>query len=106
MTRSAVDPDSDYGSTCVARAEGPNIILLGTAPSAGIYEFDLSNSDYDTVLHTYGCDGTCSGRLGECDDDDGTSSRWPIEEEMRAGEPNLLTIDGYSFGSGAYVLDT
>jgi cysteine-rich repeat protein len=95
----------DYESTCGEFARGPDVTMLWTAPADGTYAFDLSDSAYDTVLHTYDYAGTCGEGLRECDDDSGTTTRSRIETDMRAGEPILLIIDGYNTASGSYVLD-
>lgn len=69
----------------------PERTVLWTAPAAGTYVFDLSNSLFDTVPHSHYFDDACEGTFPECGDDGGTPTRSLIEAEMRVGEPILLS---------------
>ena len=96
---------NNYESICGSLARGGDVTALWTAPADGTYAFDLSDSSYDTVLHTYDYAGVCGETLRECDDDSGSSTRSRIETDMVAGEPILLIIDGFGTATGSYVLD-
>ena len=61
-----------------------------TAPDDGIYAFDLSDSLYDTVLHTYDYGGTCNDALRACDDDSGLGRGSLTVSEVKSGEPILF----------------
>jgi hypothetical protein len=92
--------DADH--SCSATTGGTEI-LSWTAPSEGCYFFDLSESDYDTVMSVFS-DGDACGVAEACNDDySGLTSG--AEVELAEGEMATILISGYGSGEGDYVLD-
>lgn len=73
-----------------------------TAPANGTYTFDTVGSAFDTVLHVR--DGGCSGPSIACNDDF-SGLRSQVQVTLTAGQTVTVVVDGYSSGSGTYVLN-
>ena len=88
-----------YSSSC--GGYGYDVAYAWVAPSAGTWTFDLSGSTFNTVLSLRSLDGT----IWTCDDDSGTGTTSLVTRVMRAGEPLVIVVDGYSGTSyGNYEL--
>ena len=77
--------------------------LTWTAPSTGCWNFDLSESDYDTVIAVFQ-EGDACGPDETCDDDtDGLTSS--VDVNVASGEEVTILIGGWGSSEGDYVLD-
>jgi hypothetical protein len=82
---------------------GGTEILSWTAPSDGCYYFDLSESDYDTVMSVFSGGDACG--VGEaCNDDDGSLTSG-VEVDLAEGDMATILISGFGSDEGDYVLD-
>ncbi|MBI2379091.1 MAG: hypothetical protein HYV07_34165 [Deltaproteobacteria bacterium] len=96
-----VDGIGSFNGTC-ASSGASDVVYLWTAPAAGRYTFDLSGSNYDTVLYLLGAE--CGGAELVCNDDSSglTSS---VSLTMTAGQLVSIVVDGFAAAEGNYVLD-
>jgi hypothetical protein len=76
-------------------------LIRWTAPAAGNYRFDLSESDYDTLLGITDACGT--SELG-CNDDC-NSLQSQLSLDLAADQTIMIIIGGYSGQVGNFVLD-
>jgi len=82
----------------------PDVAYTWTAPETSTYTFDLSDSDYDTLLYVFeGLD--CSGDEVACDDDGGSGNRSEVEIEAERGDSFVIVVDGWNASAGDYELD-
>ena len=89
--------DDAEPSCTVANAD--DVILRWTAPAADVYSFDLSGSDYDTILMLW---AACDGPVLGCNDDAiGVTSQITIP--VAQGQSVLIVIDGFD-QNGNWVL--
>lgn len=73
-----------------------------TVTTRAEYTFDLSGSDYDTMMGLYSGTAPTAGLL-QCDDDSGSGSTSRIRRTLDPGT-YTLRIDGYSNNQGNFVL--
>jgi len=67
------------------------VVLSWTPPAAGVYSFDLSGSDYDTIMMLW---ADCGGPSLACNDDSvGVTSQITIP--LAQGQAILIVIDGF-----------
>lgn len=97
-----VGEDEDFGQTCALGGAVDHLIAF-TASATGLYVFDTFGSGYDTALATY---SGCSAALETaCNDDAGGGLQSQLTRSMTAGEIILLSVNGYSGNTGAWVLN-
>ena len=98
--------DLDWMLSCGGSNEYDEV-LLWTAPEAGTWTFDMTESEFDTVLGVVSYGDTCPVELG-CNDDLGypyvlTSL---VQVELEAGQQVLLWVSSYDSGQvGDYQID-
>ncbi|MCA9709360.1 MAG: hypothetical protein KDK70_26195 [Myxococcales bacterium] len=93
--------DDDFTPSC-GGTDGPDHVVLFTAPAAGIFIFDTFGSVYDTKLALFAdCDP-----LSEivCNDDTG-GLQSEVQLDMMAGQTVYVVIDGFDGSTGQYVLN-
>ncbi|HWB73483.1 MAG TPA: hypothetical protein VG755_00980, partial [Nannocystaceae bacterium] len=92
--------DDDFSGSCGGDGS-PDVGFTFTAPADGIYTFDTSNSQLDTVL--YLLDGVCSGSEIACDDN-GDGSQSVITVPLTAAQTVTAIVDGNSAGGAPFSL--
>ncbi|MEM6992029.1 MAG: hypothetical protein AAF721_16080, partial [Myxococcota bacterium] len=75
--------------------DGPDAAYAFVAPAAGVYVFDTSDSDFDTVVYAVS-GAACDGPELGCDDDGAGSLHSRLELSLDADEEIVLVVDGYS----------
>jgi hypothetical protein len=75
-------------------------LIRWTAPAAGSYRFDLSGSDYDTVM---GITDACGINELGCNDDC-TTLQSQLTLDLAADEVIMIIIGGYAGSTGNFVL--
>lgn len=96
-TTTARDDESPCGSS-----GAPDVVYTWTAPSTGLWVFDLRGSTYDTMLSILA--GGCGGAEIDCNDDFfGLESR--VEGTLSAGDVVAIVVDGFDTESGSYTLN-
>lgn len=91
--------DNDLAPSC-GGADGPDRVIEFTSTGAGTYTFDTFGSGYDTKISLF---SDCSSELACNDDFGGLQSQ--LQLDMGANQTVLVVVDGYSGGSGAFVLN-
>lgn len=92
---------NDIKTTCGNGKIGEDVTVLWTAPSAGEWEFDLSGSDYDTVLEVR----DDNGKALRCDDDiDNVNKTSRLNYALNAGDQVEIVVDSYYATCGNYQL--
>jgi hypothetical protein len=82
-------------------------LLLWTAPESGTWTFDMSESEFDSVLGVVSAGDGCPMELG-CNDDESyphvlTSV---VQVELEAGQQVVLWVSSYDSGEvGDYQID-
>ncbi len=103
--------EGEHAGSCGGDAQSPEVVYMTSFDEAGTVCFDLTGSDYDTVLYVRGACDDPDSELG-CNDDNraitgGTQSALSLE--VAADTPYYVFVDGFSgFGatsSGGYVLN-
>jgi hypothetical protein len=107
-TGTTVGEDEDFTQTCGSGGAVDRVIFW-TAPSAGLWTFDLVGSSYDTVLSAYtNCD---VNQLIGCNDDfvgNPNCAGFPCSElqlNVAAGETVVLAVSGYQGATGTFNLN-
>lgn len=98
---STVGEDEDIAQSCGAGGAVDRVISF-TAPAAATFRFDTFGSGYDTVLAAY---STCSAASEIVCNDDTGGLQSQIDVALPAGGSVLVTVSGYSGGTGNYVLN-
>jgi hypothetical protein len=95
---------SDYGASCGASSDSPDILLHWTAPTAGYYAFWVEADEFDSVLSLYQgseCTSTSDDETEvACTDTYGWGGGEVLARSMDDGEQILIRVAGY--GAGAY----
>lgn len=79
----------------------PDYAIEWTAPADGTYDFDLSGSDYDTVLYLQ--EAACGGDQIACNDDNfGVQSFLSVD--LVEGQTIIIVVSGYFGSSGNFTL--
>jgi hypothetical protein len=88
-----------FESSCGTEDAGDRALAF-TAPLDGIYSFDTSGSDFDTVL--YVLDGTCGGPELACNDDEpGTfAGHSALALPLSAGQDVTAVVEGFFGATG------
>lgn len=94
------------GATCgMGGDNAPDATFLYTAPAAGTYTIDTTDSGFDTILYVR--NGSCAAAELGCNDDidPGVSSQSRLVLGLAAGQTILIAVDGYQATSGAFGLN-
>jgi len=91
--------DNDLAPSC-GGADGPDRVLEFTSTGAGTYTFDTFGSAFDTKIALF---SDCASELACNDDSGGLQSQ--LQLDMGANQSVLVVVDGYSGGSGPWVLN-
>lgn len=83
-----------FESSCGSPDEGDRALAF-TAPQDGIYSFDTTGSDFDTVLYVLG--GTCGGSELACNDDepDTIGGHSALTLPLVAGQDVTAIVEGF-----------
>lgn len=83
-----------FESSCGSPDEGDRALAF-TAPQDGIYSFDTSGSDFDTVLYVQG--GTCAGPELACNDDEPNTvgGHSALTLPLVAGQAVTAIVEGF-----------
>lgn len=110
---SALGPNVASGTTsgsgnddAACSGDGPDVRFGWFAPSTGMYQFDLCESEenWDSVMYVRS--GSCSGTQLACNDDacGGFAGLQPkVTLTLEAGQPIVIVVDS-QFPAGAYQL--
>ncbi|MBL8946208.1 MAG: hypothetical protein JNK45_23795 [Myxococcales bacterium] len=95
--------DDDVDASCGGPG-GNDHIVAWTAPSGGVFSFDLRGSEYDTKLSLH---SACDARSElECNVDDSVDVlQSEIEIELAAGQRVYVVVDGWAGSVGPWVLN-
>jgi hypothetical protein len=95
-----IDPiDSGWTGGDSGWSEGggaPDLVFQWQAPASGTYTIATRGTRFDTTLTVL--DGSCEGRVLECDDDGGSELDSRLVVRVTEGDVLLIVFDG--FGSG------
>lgn len=115
----ATCPDDDFGTQLPLTAPGqtagasnvrvgscggfdaPEIEALWTAPFAGLYRFEIVESDFDPVMYLQA--GACGAPELICSDD-GVSLNPAFDVFLETFQPVLIVVDGAGGSSGSFTL--
>lgn len=92
---------NDTTPSCIGFGTAPDVALQWTPPADGTYTIDTFGSSYDTSLYVY---DQCGGAQIACNDDSG-GLQSQVQVTVTGGIPLIVVVDGYSAGSGAFVLN-
>jgi len=90
--------DNDLAASC-GGADGPDRVIEFTSTGAGTYTFDTFGAGFDTKIALF---SDCASELACNDDFGGLQSQ--LQLDMGASQTVLVVVDGYSGGSGPWVL--
>jgi hypothetical protein len=102
LDQTVVATDAFAGS-CGSEEQGDRALAF-TAPQAGIYAFDTTGSEFDTVL--YVLDGTCGGPQLACNNDEpGTfGGHSALTLPLSAGQDVTAVVEGFMGQTGDLAL--
>ncbi|OGC93298.1 MAG: hypothetical protein A2W25_16315 [candidate division Zixibacteria bacterium RBG_16_53_22] len=87
---------------------GPDVTYKWTAPSAGLYNFSLCGSSYDTGLEIYNFTCPTEPTIADliCGNDDQCGLQSELTNiSLTAGQAVLIVVDGWGSSNGAYTLN-
>ena len=90
-------------STGCGGSTAEDVRLRWTAPGSGTYTFTTQGSDFDTVMAVTTAECSGASELACSDDYDGTTSG--VSVWLSTGDSVFIDVDGYSSGSGNFVLN-
>jgi hypothetical protein len=101
VSGTTTDARNDVSTSCGGE-EAPDRVYIWTAPSDGLWVFDLQGSSYDTMLGLLA--GGCDGAELDCNDDTfDLISR--VQATLSAGDVVGIVIDGYADDAGSFTLN-
>jgi hypothetical protein len=98
VTGTTVGGSSAYNPSCVAASSNEHVISF-TAPSAGVYSFDASKSEYEAVIAVIDAGG-CAELA--CSAEPGAAS---VKVSLALDQTVYIVVDGADGATGAFVVD-